>query len=677
MKNKTWLKYALLLVFAVLFAFLAELLVFHVWLAPKQQESFVLESGDRLQIEHQLQSGRKRLSAEDEAGILIERENGRILAEMNGTDYQIKEDPTLEETDEGMYRKVKRLVFTIEAQTPVYIQNLKVEAPKTAEGTDVLVEEMTEEGLLTLQEFYMDERIHAGSSRIDQDLQSFRVTLSNIEEIDANQVRLIVDNRVVYNPIRLFYLFAAALLLGFFGSNHTWFSSKPERVFAVSALLLGSALIYAVGTNQVGYDEHIHFTTAYNASFSTRVETTESAMQAEAATFPAFTNYEERKLIEQYADVNHDYSWANITYQSRFPAYDVRSYFPLSFGLFLGRIFSLSFAQSIMLAKFMNLLCYTVLGYLSVRTAKYGKGLIAALALLPNYLFAATVFTYDSVVNGFLLWAIVLTTNLLSARKQQITWQQTLLILGAFLAGSTAKAIYILMALLLVFLSKERFGSRLRSFLFKASVAAICGLLLYTVFFPPVSASSNYELIGNLAYAGDKRTQGTSVLGQISYLLENPVTYTALLLRSMLTEVVDFFTGRKLFLNYGYLGDFSVICTWIGAAALLSAAVFSPKEEHRESLTAGCRSLYLVMIFGVSAVVWTSMYISFTAVGSSTIEGVQGRYFLPLFLPFLYCFMNARYTLPIKQEHYNKLVMGIFVCMNVFAVGTLAVTRCM
>ena len=47
-----------------------------------------------------------------------------------------------------------------------------------------------------------------------------------------------------------------------------------------------------------------------------------------------------------------------------------------------------------------------------------------------------------------------------------------------------------------------------------------------------------------------------------------------------------------------------------------------------------------LMNFGVVAIVFSSMYISYTAVGSSNILGVQGRYVIPLFLPFLSCFMG-------------------------------------
>lgn len=47
-----------------------------------------------------------------------------------------------------------------------------------------------------------------------------------------------------------------------------------------------------------------------------------------------------------------------------------------------------------------------------------------------------------------------------------------------------------------------------------------------------------------------------------------------------------------------------------------------------------------LMNFGVVAIVFSSMYISYTPVGNPKILGVQGRYVIPLFLPFLSCFLG-------------------------------------
>ena len=64
-------------------------------------------------------------------------------------------------------------------------------------------------------------------------------------------------------------------------------------------------------------------------------------------------------------------------------------------------------------------------------------------------------------------------------------------------------------------------------------------------------------------------------------------------------------------------------------------------------------------IGGIVALIWTALYLSFTAVGSSRILGVQGRYYIPLFL-LAAAILSPRH---IKNEtnpvRYNGLVLGL------------------
>ena len=119
------------------------------------------------------------------------------------------------------------------------------------------------------------------------------------------------------------------------------------------------------------------------------------------------------------------------------------------------------------------------------------------------------------------------------------------MILSAYIAGSTAKPIYMIMSLMLVFLSDRRFEHKWRAWIFRASVVGLIGLFLYVIFFPPVSTSINYEFMGNLAYAGDKRNQGTSVLGQLNFILANPAGYTQILLKAMGSDLLSYLSRNN------------------------------------------------------------------------------------------------------------------------------------
>ncbi|NLL79469.1 MAG: DUF2142 domain-containing protein [Clostridiales bacterium] len=671
------------------FAVLLESLLWngHALRGTQYRSDLLKEEG--VQTRLQAESGRQKLTEEEENAVLRNRENARILAELNGTEYIPPVEENIIEEEDGIYRKVKRTRLEIQLPEERYIHTLTLTVPETEEGNTVTV---WADGKKEVSEAWLDERICKGSYVLNRQCRTLKMEIIGseplIEERNAESememaasgefpvdLEVIADNEFSWNPVRMVFLFSVFLLTAFFIKGRTIFAERPETVFAFLSLVLGSILIYAVGLNQIGYDEHIHLKTAYERSFGSTVLTTESAMQMEASTMPSFGNLEERRLVETYAELNNDFSWANITHQSRFPNYDVRSYLQISIFLWLGRILKLPFVWCMMLGKFGNLLLYTIVCYFAVKSAKQGKMLIAALALIPNCVFAAACFSYDAVVNSFLLLAMVLTLNQMFERKQ-ISWVQTLVLLGAFLAGSTAKPIYIFMAFPLLLFPKEKFGGRWKGVVYKLCVCALMLLLIYTFFFPPVSASSNFEVMGNLAYAGDKRSQGTSVLGQISWIFQNPLVYTRLLLGSMLGELWNYVSGAKRFIAYGYLGGMSVLWTWLGLSVLFFAAVFSPKEEERAAVSARYKIGNILVILGMSAVIWTSMYVTFTAVGADVINGVQGRYFLPLFLSFFSCFYQGKWKLRFRQEHYAKLIFAVLVIMNLYGTWSLAVMSC-
>ena len=49
-----------------------------------------------------------------------------------------------------------------------------------------------------------------------------------------------------------------------------------------------------------------------------------------------------------------------------------------------------------------------------------------------------------------------------------------------------------------------------------------------------------------------------------------------------------------------------------------------------------------VIVFGVMCLIWTALYLSFTPVGLSQINGVQGRYYIPITIWLLWVLRNKK-----------------------------------
>ena len=322
------------------------------------------------------------------------------------------------------------------------------------------------------------------------------------------------------------------------------------------------------------------------------------------------------------------------------------------------------------MAKFGGLVSYILVMYAAVALAKRYQILVAAIGLLPNNLFMACSLTRDMVVTSFLILGCVLMMNEFLEPERKLTWQRTLAILLSFVCGSVSKPVYIVMILLLLFLGKEKFDNRIQEILFKVAVCAVVGLMIYDIFYPTPVATTNHQLVGNYAYAGDKRSTGTNNLGQIQYILGNPLVYTLLLLRSMLGMLWESLSTDS-FINYGYLGKAPIVFNWIALLLALWLSIWRPKEDERRLLTKLHVVLTAVMLLGTAAVIWTSMYVSYTAVGSSTIEGVQGRYFIPLFVPLFVCFFTKQRRSKLGRRTVSQIAFLTMIYMNLFMITVL------
>lgn len=632
------------------------------------EEEYTIANGDLIELKSE--EVWNEISKEERNRIEIEQENAKLLAEVNGEEYIEISNSDIKVENDVYFRRSVETTFQVILPPKTYCGKVAITIPGAVEKLTYQIEGIQNE------ETQYDYRVGSDVLTVEKELDHIVYTVTSQSIIDTTGMSVTISTLFLFNILR--FLFFVILFISVFVLilKKEFLLHNLERLFFVICITLGSFLILCTGTNLTGYDEHIHFARAYAMSFGITIETTESAMRMKANDIPEFDNRQERKLVEAYEELNHDYSWADISTQSRFVSYADRSYLPMGIFMRLARVLNFSFASAMMLAKFGNLLAYALLGYVAIRITKFKKELVAAIALIPNCIFAATGFTYDGIVNGFLLLAVVLTGNLMlsdnksrgSDVKYKITPVIVFLILGAYIAGSTAKPVYMIMSLILAFLSNDYFLNKKRAWIFRLSVIGLTGLFLYVIFFPPVSTSANYELMGNLAYAGDKRNQGTSVLGQLSFILANPLQYTGILLKMMGKDLGSYLFGPGTFFNYGYLGGLKSLWT-IGGLGLLFVGAFRKNEEDiAQCFAPKFRILNAIMIFGLTAVIYTSMYVTYTPVGSKVIEGVQGRYFIPLILPFLFVITQKKKLFLVKDGLFVRIVIGFCTVANLWSI---------
>ncbi len=680
MQNKPKLRhfmcYVLVLIIAVTVALLVESAIFQFPALRYKQKaiSFVMDGSDEM-ITYSVEDELAELTAEEIRSIEVERDNQKILAEYRGEEYVEPVDETLVEKNGTMYRKVKKTVIRIDLVNPYYVHKMDLRIPlEESAGYSVVT---YREGKVTNDNIYctIEAKIDAGIANVSEYTDQMEISILSQEEIAPEDIRLTISNAFRPNAMRIVFIILLVVFASVLYMEKDMLRDRQEWVFVIACLMLGTLLIWGIGTNQVSYDEHVHAKSAYKLSFGTTIEFTESALQMSGNLLPYFNNPEERVLIESYLNKNNDFSWADIGSQSRFVRSETRVYYPMAVGFWIGRTLNLGFSETMALAKFGNLLFYIFVVFFAIRLAGKYKNIVALIALLPNNVFLASALTYDAVLTAFLLLGMVLIINEILEPERKLTWQNTLLILLSFAMGCQSKPIYIVMALLMLFFGKDKFHNRLQEFVLKAAVLVVAGLMIYNIFAPTPSAGSDYYLVGNFDYAGDKRNLGTSVTGQIAYVLGNPFTYALLLLRSMAEMTTGYLLGGTRFFQYGYLGAAPMLVTYLVLALAAWTVMWATKGEKRKSIGVAYVILTLLMILGTSAIVWTSMYASYTTVGADEIRGVQGRYFIPMFLPFAMCFLNGKLESRLVQQHRSRIVFGVMALVNFAMIYALVITK--
>ncbi len=634
------------------------------------------------------------LDAERQNAIRVDLENQKILAEYNGEEFVPELDESLVEQDGVYYQKVKETRIQMELGDTYYIKKIKLSLP-VEENAGYTVS-LYENGTL-YSDIYcsINPKLDGGVANVGRSTEALEIVVLTVDEPVLSEIKVEISNNLDLNGVRIaFYaivLFLLYMLLAAGKNVWLFMKEKPQWFFAVSAFLMGSLLIFGVGTNQVSFDEHVHAKSAYKLSFGSTIETTEAAMQMVGNQLPYFNNPEERELVETYENMVHDpeYIAPDIGHQSVFPRAETRVYYPMAIGFYLGRVLDLDFADMVALAKFGNLLCYIAIVFWAVKKAKGYGMVVATIGLLPNNMFIASSISYDALVTSCLLFAYVLLLNEILTPDEKMKPTNVLLMLISFVIGCLSKPIYILMAWMTLFFSNKKFHSKWAAVVFKVAVVILAGLMIYNIFFPTPVAGGDYQLVSNAAYSGDKRNVGTSTTGQIAFILGNPLAYTKILLQDMFGMLFKYLgVGKMPFVGYAYLGTAPFFVNWVLIILGCFAALFADVKQKIGKWFGGLSHL---MNFGVAAVVFTSMYISYTAVGSEQILGVQGRYFIPLFLPFLSCLfawgcreksyawtgkLNGwREKLHALPAIYERVIFGVLFVVNLWMTWILVILK--
>ena len=489
---------------------------------------------------------------------------------------------------------------------------------------------------------------------LGQNLKTLRIQIPSDRIGDINEI--IIANKYVFFNARFLLVFVGLLctyFLLFYGES---LGKRPELLYFVMAVSLGTVLILSAHHSLDSWDEQLHFNNAYVLSNpGSNVAYTDAAMSTIELRVPTGDTVEEEQWIGELLDQKD--TWVLRNPKKVYINYTEFAYLPQAFAIALGILLHWKFSTFFFLGKFFNLLFCSIVVALAIHFSKYGKRIIMCIGLVPTVLFQFSCYTYDGFVLAMLLLGLGLfLTEYLSHKR--ITWGRTFMSILAITVGTFSKAVYIPLLAIYWILPKEKFHSKRQRNLFCVSIAAVILIMLATFVLPILtSTATGAEIAGDYRGGAD-----TSQTGQLGLIFSHPATYTGILLGSIGNTLAKYFIGPNVLTNFAYRGIYDGIGFYIVTLTMLFVYLhdYGLEEEYypaRNRKLTGMKLFQTFLIFGTVCLIWTALYLDFTSVGSFQIMGVSPRYYLPLLLPFSFLFINQRLKVEMTVASYTRMIV--------------------
>lgn len=323
--------------------------------------------------------------------------------------------------------------------------------------------------------------------------------------------------------------------------------------------------------------------------------------------------------------------------------------------------------------RIINLIVYAILAFFAVRTAPRFKIFFGVVAAAPMALYISASYNPDYLTYGLALLLAAWFTKLYFEKGLTIGYRQIIYFTVICALVSVMKYSLVPLCLLMLFIPSSRFASKKTKAAGCAIAIAVSLVAALALFW--MNAVQNAGEASALTGDG-VNMMGASVSQQLAFMMESFTTTVSIFLRAFMENAPYYITQLFTFgwLTYNIPNIFIYI--YVGFIALVGF-IYS-KYESKTAPFAETR-LGAINKFGVFLVLACGfilinliLYLTWTPVGADFIQGVQGRYLLPLllFLPFL----SSNLSPALEEKDVLKTQMNITFTAQLFIILSLIQT---
>lgn len=446
------------------------------------------------------------------------------------------------------------------------------------------------------------------------------------------------------------------------------FRAKPHQIFVIAGTCM--ALCYAFllppGTvpDEIG---HIETTYYYSNKLLGIEEPDAESIYVRKTDQEAIGKLQTTPTLKEY-----NYFILNITHRSddtKLVKIDATKgsdnwllYAPAILGVTAGRLIGLNGITTLYAGRFFMMFVYLIFAFFAIKRVPVGKAAMFIIVLSPMFIQQSCSYSYDAMpIELTTLFVAELFSVLYEDRKMR---KRDIIILSAlaFVIASCKAGTYIPECLLLFLIPKEKYESekQCRRMRIGFLVVMILGFLINSIPY--------LMMVLGITEATTELQQYSNSLNcyTVSDVLFNPGNTVRVLITTFL-QYIDFyfegsFAGPLGWLNIGINPMWG--CLMAGLMLLGLTAV----KDEPEYITKKQRVGIALALFATVAMVTAAMFVSWTGKGSTTISGIQGRYFTPILFYFFFLFRGKF----IKIAHnVDNAIMYFGIALNVIVISNI------
>lgn len=263
------------------------------------------------------------------------------------------------------------------------------------------------------------------------------------------------------------------------------------------------------------------------------------------------------------------------------------------------------------------ILAFSIL-YFAIKMAPKGKNILLFVGVLPMFVQQITSLSYDALLNSL---ALLYTAYIIKKynQKDKIVMKDIIVPTIFLLVSITVKVVYVPIAILLLFIPQDKFKNFKQYLVF---VACIIGVVLI----------GNY-VIKDILFVAESAVD-VRFDNQLNYLLKNPLDIISIGINTLVRNSVFYLRGIVGYFGWFRfrLSDFTVIMCLV----LFGILAFSENEiikfsKKKESSKLNYKKIMVIISVLISiGAIFLSMYLCWSEYKLPYVDGVQGRYFMPI-----------------------------------------------